>query len=409
MSLEIENTITPTQKSIEINEIKENELYSCTECSSNIEILALDDKNNILSFKCPSHGSKSMTIQNYLKDMKKNTLFYSKCNLCDKKQNEINNNETFNYCTNCQLIICNNCIFKHDKSHFKIKNNQRFIRCSLHPKNNNISYCIDCNCHLCKECLKHRKHMRHNKQTIEEIEPSYDEINSLLKIINKYKDEKNISEINKNNELIEIDNKFNEDKEKENDEYNKLILNTKKELEYELTDNERKYNYEINEIKIKYDKEIKVRKDLFNETNIKINDKYKKINDNNKNNYNKKLDILERKYKNEKIKIENKFKQEINHINELLNINDIIYNTYNKNKENYFYNINIINLLINYYEKGNKIIKEMKDNEDFMETIKQKEYEMIKSPKDENINLNLDNIENNIKLEVKNEEKKRKY
>ena len=103
-----------------------------------------------------------MTIKSYLNDMKKNTLFYSKCNSCGKKQNEINNNEAFNYCTICKINICNNCIYNHDKSHFKIKNNQRAIRCNSHPKNNNISYCIDCNRHLCKECLKHRKHMRHN-------------------------------------------------------------------------------------------------------------------------------------------------------------------------------------------------------------------------------------------------------
>ena len=201
MSLEIEDKlITPMPK--DDNELKKNELYSCTECSSNIEIITLDEINNILSFKCPIHGSKTMTIKDYLNDMKKNTILYSKCYSCKKKQNEINNNEYFNYCTNCQLIICNKCINEHDKKHYIIKNNKRFIKCNLHPKNNNSNYCLDCNCHLCKECLKHRKHMRHKKQSIEEIEPSYDEINSFLKIINEYKDKINSSNIKKNNKLI---------------------------------------------------------------------------------------------------------------------------------------------------------------------------------------------------------------
>ena len=81
---------------------------------------------------------------------------------------------------------------------------------------------------------------------------------------------------------------------------------------------------------------------------------------------------MEKKFENEKHRIEKEFKEKINNLEELLKINDIIYNTYNSSKENYFHNINIINLLVNYYNKGNEIIREMKDNEDFMETIKQR-------------------------------------
>ena len=99
---------------------------------------------------------------------------------------------------------------------------------------------------------------------------------------------------------------------------------------------------------------------------------------------------MEKNYNSEKNEFENSFKKKINQYQELLNINTIIYNTYNKSKENYFHNINIINLLINYYERGNETIKVMKDNEDFMETIKQKEYEI-------NINFNKSFVlENNI-------------
>ena len=87
---------------------------------------------------------------------------------------------------------------------------------------------------------------------------------------------------------------------------------------------------------------------------------------------------MEKKFENEKKRIENAFKAKIDNFKELLKINDIIYNTYNTSKENYFHNINIINLLVNYYKKGNNIMKEMKNNEDFMETLKQREYELNK-------------------------------
>ena len=194
MSSNIEpETLTPVPK--EENELKDNQSYSCTECSSLIEITSLDEINNILSFKCPTHGTKTMTIKEYLEDMKKNTFLYSICSLCKKKQNEINNDEIFNYCTNCKLIICNSCKMNHDKGHNIIKNNKNLTICPLHPKNNNLSYCLDCNCHICKECMKHRKHMEHKKKIIQEIEPSDEEINSLLKVIEAYKDKIIIKDI----------------------------------------------------------------------------------------------------------------------------------------------------------------------------------------------------------------------
>ena len=369
-------TLTPELK--EENELKENESYVCTECSSFIEITSLDDINNIISFNCPSHGAKTMTIKDYLEKMKKNTFLYSACSSCKKKQNEINNNEIFNYCTNCKIIICNKCIINHDRKHYIIKNNKNLTICPLHPNNNNLSYCLDCNCHICKECIKHRKHMEHKKRNIQEIEPSDDEINSLLKLIKTYKDKINSSQIEKNNQLLEIEKKFNEEKKKEKEDYKNSVDKTKKKLENELNESETNYKNEINQIKIKYEKESNERKIIFENNNKSIKKKYENIEAFNKEKFNKKNEILEKKFENEKKRIENAFKAKIDNFKELLKINDIIYNTYNTSKENYFHNINIINLLVNYYKKGNNIMKEMKNNEDFMETLKQREYELNK-------------------------------
>ena len=320
--------------------------------------------------------------------MKKNIYINNTCNSCQKKYN-LNNHEIFNYCTNCNIFLCGKCMNNHDKKHLIIKSNKITTKCKIHPKNNNVAYCLDCNCHLCKECSKHRKHMRHSKQNIEDIEPSFEEINFLLKIINDYKNKMNSSEIAKQNKLVEIEDKYSKNKEKENEDYNKIILNTKKELENELTNSENKYNYEINEIKLKYEKEISEKKKIFDNNSKLINDKFKQINENNKNNYEKKLEILESERKVEIKKIENEFSQKIEQLNELIDINNIIYNTYNKNKENYYHNINIINILINYYEKGNEIVRDMKNNEDFMETISQKDYDLNKSRNEDFVNFNI--------------------
>ena len=408
MSLESE-LITPNSNQEE--ELKEKESYLCTECSSNIEIISLDETNNIISFKCQTHGNKTMSIKDYLNSMKLNTFLFSKCDKCQKQQNKINNEEIFKFCTNCKLIICNQCIFKHDKTHFFIKNNKILTKCSIHPKNYNYSYCLECNVHLCKECINNRKHMNHKKQNIEDIKPSQDEINALLKLINNYKERINASEKEKNNQLVDIKNQYIKNKENENENYNKTILSTNKDFEIKLIESELIYKNELNEIKNKYEKEIEEKKIIFENRNKSINEKCKQINYDNKIKYDKQLESLEIKYKMEINNIEISFKEKINQLKDLLNINDIIYTTYIINKENYFHNINIINLLINYYKKGNDIVKSLENNEGFIEAIKQKDYELEKSRNDELINLKKKKnpykpkiINKNLDIEIKEEE-----
>ena len=153
MSLIIEdnkenNDITPlflTPISDLENRLKEDECYSCSECSSGIEILDLDEENNQITFKCPLDGQKTMTIKEYLDKMVKNTFLYTKCSLCQKQQNKIDNNQIFKYCFNCKIYLCNKCLFNHEQNHIFIENDKLNIKCKLHPKNKNKSYYIDCN------------------------------------------------------------------------------------------------------------------------------------------------------------------------------------------------------------------------------------------------------------------------
>ena len=122
-------TLTPKGE-----DTKQVECYTCTECSSNIEIKYINEINNKILFECPKHGDKKMTIKEYFKKMDKNTYLYSECSLCKKQQNKINNNTIFKYCFDCKKIICNNCIFNHEKNHFLIQNDYLCIKCQKHPK-----------------------------------------------------------------------------------------------------------------------------------------------------------------------------------------------------------------------------------------------------------------------------------
>ena len=161
-----ENNCFPITLTPDGDETNNDECYCCSECSSNIEIIELDEENNILTFECSNHGHKIQSIKEYLQNMPKNTYSYSKCSICEKQQIHDRNNNIFNYCFNCKIIICNSCIHKHNKDHFYIQNDALCIKCLVHPKNINKNYCLDCKVHFCEECLKQRRHMMRKKINI---------------------------------------------------------------------------------------------------------------------------------------------------------------------------------------------------------------------------------------------------
>ena len=367
---EDENQITPETLTPQGNESKEDECYSCLECSSNIEIKELDETNNTLSFECPNHGDQNISIKEYLQNMPKNTYLYNKCCICEKQQNQINNDNIFKYCFNCKKVICNNCIYKHNKNHLYIDNDKLCIKCLVHPKNNNKNYCFDCKVHLCEDCLKERKHWMHKKIDILEVMPKNEEINTLLNSINSNKNKINKLQIEKNNLFVVLEEKYNKNLENEKEKKNQLILENNKNLEKELLSNEQKCNNEIEKIKKKFEKEAQLIREKYNEKNEKdIND------------YNKKIDSIKADYKYEIKNNTISLSKEIEKYEDLLKINNIVYNTYNKYKENYFYNKNIINLFLNNKEKGNDELKEKKNNNKFIEPKNQNKYNLKESEK----------------------------
>ena len=139
--------------------------YNCTDCPSLIEILTMNLDKGFIEFKCLDKKCsvrKEISLSEYFNKMEK------------YKQKNINED------------TC--------KEHSPIKNENVFM-----------SYCLDCNKHLCEECLKTGNHINHKKNNIIEIMPSNIDLTIIEQSIDEYKTiydklkkEKNLFDKNKN-------------------------------------------------------------------------------------------------------------------------------------------------------------------------------------------------------------------
>jgi len=206
--------------------------YNCTECHSLIEILSINEKDNTIEFRClndkKNKHHKTISIKEFL----------------DKSQDNTKNN-------NINKDIC-----------------------EIHNNNKYMSFCFDCNKHLCKECLKTRDHIYHNKNNIIEIQPINTEINAIKQII-KYYDEK--LDVLKSRKIL-IKKKLNDDLDKYKiklnnnlkDEMSRNEISKKNDLE----NNHTKFLSEIERIKTKYENDLESIKHSYIQNEIKINSKY---------------------------------------------------------------------------------------------------------------------------------------
>ena len=168
-------------------EEKDKIYYNCTECSSMIEILEINKEK--IKFKCINNKHEiSMGINEYLEKM--------------KKYNDI-----------------------------KINND----KCNIH-NDKYISYCFNCNKHLCNECLKNREHTDHYKNYIIEFKPKEEELNLIKKLINENKKEKKNLEIERDNKYEYLKEKLKTNKEN----IEKLIKEKKKKIKKKKDDEKKK-------------------------------------------------------------------------------------------------------------------------------------------------------------------------
>ena len=142
--MEIEKKEATDMNDAPPSELK-NCLYNCSECSSNIEIISLDENN--IEFTCNKKHNIKIEIKEYLNKMKQYNNIELNGDKCDKHKKEY------------------------------------------------LSYCFDCNKHLCKDCLKKGDHKCHFKINIIEILPENDTLDKIRTLIqnNKIK----INQLNK--------------------------------------------------------------------------------------------------------------------------------------------------------------------------------------------------------------------
>ena len=190
--------------------------YNCSECSSLIEILSINENDNTIEFNCLNKNKAiKISIEDYLKNMKKSTP--------EKINNDI-------------------CDMHNDKY---------------------VCYCFDCNNNICEKCLKSRNHIHHDKNHIIEIQPTENEIKVYMEIIRYYNNEINKLKNENMNKIKEMEKIYNDKKIKyERIKNNKKIMNKNKEKN-ELKKNEELYLSDINNIKKRYRQEILIRKNKY--------------------------------------------------------------------------------------------------------------------------------------------------
>ena len=410
-----ENIITPESK-----EISHKDVYGCTKCQSEIEIFLIDNNNIRILFQCLNkdeklnHGVINLEIRDYINDMLKNTYLYdkcSKCNTCQKDKSYI----IFNYCTICKKVLCDKCSSNHTKEdkkgHLIIKNNEKSIYCSIHPKKENKEFCLDCKTHLCNECLKSRVHIMHRKNNLLEMKPSDKEVNLIKEYIDELKKEKENLEKERDIKLLNLKNKENEEKNNIKNLYLEYIDFSKQKLKDEIYSQKTYLKSELKRIKNEYMNKIKLTIDKFTEYLKNLEHKSKnEIENYKKNSYKSKIDKIEIKYNNDYNCFLNYYNKKVNDITDLLNINEIINNAYLKYENNYYNNLNFLTILsCSKKSDGDNIIYQNLNLEREEKQNLKNEIEKLKAENLEKSNKNLHLIEENKILKNEKKEYLSKY
>ena len=393
--------------------------YTCSECQSNIEILSINNESNEIEFKCPVHGKLYLSINEYLEKMKKNTYLFFNCSNCKKSQKEFNG--IFKYCLDCKKVFCNLCVKSHinnNEEHRIINTNEINNKCASHNINNELKcYCTNCKEHLCKECLRTRIHINHVKNNIEEIEPMKEELDIVDKIIKKYK--KDVENL-ENEEKLKIKNLGEKKEIRYNDalnSYNEINKSDSKNKENEIKDVRKKYLKKIEEINKDFNESLKVleeqKKKKLEENeknsdlqNKNIEDKYKKLSNDRTDSLEKELKKIENQYENDVNKLG--YKDKIEKMNDLINLNKIIYETYKLNDKNYFFNLNINYLIAHYINHCQNDLKEIFGNkyDEILKKVSKKTFQYddeqgFIAPNNENVNHKFNNnVNNNINYNI---------
>ena len=269
-----ENQIKKDEKDLHIKSIVDiKKGYFCSQCSSLIKILSINEENTNIEFQCLNKNNphqESINIEEYL-------------NIRNRNKNKIDDNGD---------------------------------TCTEH-KEKFSSYCFECNKQLCIKCQKNGIHIRHKKVNLIEIEPSQEELTIFKEIIDYYS--KQIQNLRKSyiNNDFEFLEKFNRRK------YLELVEIDKRE-KFELEKLEKKYFNDLNLMKEKYESDIKSLKREYEKYKHNIRNVYFKIKEDNLKNLKNINDLNEIIY--------NTYNENKNNFFYAININNMILNYYQNNE-----------------------------------------------------------------------------
>jgi len=379
---------------IKDNIVKSKEII-CPNCNENILIKIDEYKINL--FNCKNNHQ----INNILLNEYENNIDISKivCNNCKIKNKSNTYNNEFYRCNICKINLCPLCKSNHNKDHKIINYDNKIYICEIHNKEYN-KYCKDCKLNICTLCIK--EHKNHSITDFGDIilneEDNKKEINKLKEYINKCN--KNIDDI------IKILNKVKDNMNIYYNIYNNIINNYEN-INYEILYNINEFNKYNNII-------IKDINEIINDNNIKnklkniLNIYYQmnnKNNNNNKINYkmnnnenNNKINNSNNEYNN---KINYKFEKDPHNLKYKYNItntndggwgyNDIfeVFISYKDNKEyiiskNINHNLDIFTLLnnqkiksLNGHKNNITTIRYFINNKDYNEYLISADYNNI--------------------------------
>lgn len=379
------------------NKLKKGNIFACHECGYIVQIKTIDQEKMEITyycFKCEKNNkqkTKTISIEDYLRKMSNYSEKFNICSECYKKQDK----EEWKFCANCESILCPNCIKIHFiKSKCKcseenlMNNNERWIKCLNHPKeidSSNSHYCHTHQEHFCKFCIskpkpKEKEKIHNKKCEREELlflsidEEEKQRFKNKTKSLENKKEEilkenekkkKNLeSELKKKNEIAK--NKLNEQLEKnkneksisinnchlkKKDEENKIQIDYERELK-ELNEKIKKLNEkkerDISSLNLKIKAQEKDINLYYENKDKEEKEKYKKHLDKNITNCNSEI----KKLKNDA----NIFK-----LNELLDLLELIENSYDNYKDNYF-NLKNYTFIVNDF--NNEETPDIKNNND---------------------------------------------
>ena len=411
--------------------IKKGDIIGCDICGHIATLEKFDEDKMEITYSCSKcdktkgQKTKVMNLKDYLKSMNYYSQKFNICSICSKMSQE----KDLKFCTNCEIIVCQNCIKKHINNlkcteESLMNNCDKNIKCLKHHKevgNFNTHFCKTHQIHYCDSCMiklsNKEKHYKKNgceteellnlyignsekllfKAKVEEIKNKKDK---LLDEIDKKKNtltknlEETIKEINskKDGEIRDIENK-----QKKEEEENKRIL------EEEKTKIEEEYERKFKELEAQKIKDISLSEKNYESKNVEINNRVKKEIKDKKDMYDRQIKEKKDNYKEEIGKLDND--EKMNNLNDVTEFLEQIERAYDKNKKNY-YNINNYLFVVNGFkndETPNPNNEEKEGN--INSNINVKHNNMIDNKNDISNNIIDEERKNNIlneSLEIEN-------